>query len=39
LPDDPLEKLELSSTPAERTHLAAMMEHEGHAAAEAANEQ
>jgi hypothetical protein len=31
--------LELYSTPAERAHLAAMMEHEGHAAAEAANEQ
>jgi len=31
--------LELYSTPGERAHLAAMMEHEGHAAAEAANEQ
>jgi hypothetical protein len=31
--------LELVSTPAERAHFAAMMEHEGHAAAEAANEQ
>ena len=31
--------LELSSTPAERAHFAAMMEHTGHAAAEAANEQ
>jgi hypothetical protein len=31
--------LELASTPAERAHFAAMMEHEGHAAAEAANEQ
>jgi len=31
--------LELYSTPAERAHFAAMMEHEGHAAAEAANEQ
>jgi hypothetical protein len=31
--------LELYSTPGEQAHLAAMMEHEGHAAAEAANEQ
>jgi hypothetical protein len=31
--------LELNCTPAERAHFAAMMEHEGHAAAEAANEQ
>jgi hypothetical protein len=32
-------ELELYSTPTERAHFAAMMEHEGHAAAEAANEQ
>ena len=32
-------ELELYSTPTERAHCAAMMEHEGHAAAEAANEQ
>jgi hypothetical protein len=32
-------ELELYSTPSERAHFAAMMEHEGHAAAEAANEQ
>ena len=31
--------LELASTPTERAHFAAMMEHTGHAAAEAANEQ
>jgi hypothetical protein len=31
--------LKLSSTPTERAHFAAMMEHLGHAAAEAANEQ
>lgn len=31
--------LELYSTPAERAHLEALMEHAGHAAAEAANEQ
>jgi hypothetical protein len=31
--------LALSSTPTERAHFAAMMEHTGHAAAEAANEQ
>ncbi len=32
-------ELELESTPSERAHYAAMMEHAGHAAAEAANEQ
>jgi hypothetical protein len=32
-------ELELDATPTERAHFAAMMEHEGHAAAEAANEQ
>jgi hypothetical protein len=31
--------LELASSPTERAHFAAMMEHTGHAAAEAANEQ
>jgi hypothetical protein len=31
--------LQLYSTPAQQAHFAAMMEHEGHAAAEAANEQ
>src|SRR4029077_12626635 len=32
-------ELELESTPSERSHFAGMMEHLGHSAAEAANEQ